>query len=45
MQIVPALGFNLLGTELESTPIYDGSWSEWGQPELGLPIVNPKKED
>jgi thiosulfate/3-mercaptopyruvate sulfurtransferase len=25
-----ALGLNLLGYELEQSPIYDGSWSEWG---------------
>lgn len=30
---VLALGLNLMGIELEQTPIYDGSWSEWGDPE------------
>lgn len=27
---VLALGLNLLGQDLSSSPIYDGSWSEWG---------------
>lgn len=27
---VLALGLNLLGQEMASSPIYDGSWSEWG---------------
>ena len=27
---VLALGLDMLGQELDSCPIYDGSWSEWG---------------
>ena len=29
---VLALGMDLLGMEFEKAPIYDGSWSEWGDP-------------
>ncbi len=32
-----ALGMNIIGKDLESCPIYDGSWSEWGQPSNDLP--------
>ena len=39
---VIAFGLNLIGKDLASTPVYDGSWSEWGDPEIGrqrsLPI-------
>jgi len=29
---VLALGLHLLGADFEQTPVYDGSWSEWGDP-------------
>ena len=29
---VLALGLDLLGMDFENAPIYDGSWSEWGDP-------------
>lgn len=32
-----AIGMNIIGKDLESCPIYDGSWSEWGQPSNDLP--------
>jgi len=37
-----------MGKDVTSTPVYDGSWSEWGDPALSkernLPIVGKKEE-
>jgi len=33
------LGMNMIGKDLESCPIYDGSWSEWGLPGNDLPKI------
>lgn len=44
---VIAFGLDLIGKDLASAPVYDGSWSEWGDAKLsqqrGLPIVGKKK--
>ena len=45
---VLAFGLDLIGKDLASVPVYDGSWSEWGDPALskerGLPIApSPSK--
>lgn len=37
---VLSLGQYLLTNDLETAPIYDGSWSEWGANE-DLPVINP----
>ena len=34
---VLTLGLELLGKDLASAPIYDGSWSEWGVASNDLP--------
>ncbi len=31
------IGMRLLGQPLADMPVYDGSWSEWGQPGNQLP--------
>lgn len=37
---VLACGLQLIGKELSATPVYDGSWSEWGGRD-DLPKVSP----
>ena len=32
-----AVGLSLIGRPLSDIPVYDGSWSEWGVPQNGLP--------
>ena len=43
---VIAFALEQMGKDLASVPIYDGSWSEWGDAvlskERGLPIVTKK---
>lgn len=36
---VLSVGLSIIGKDLESCPIYDGSWSDWGRPEKCLPIA------
>jgi thiosulfate/3-mercaptopyruvate sulfurtransferase len=36
-------GLHLMGMELQSIPVYDGSWTEWGDPaRTDLPVMGPQ---